>query len=212
VRYNLLHGRSGHIWGDRYWSEILEGEPPEWAEEWTGPVMGMEAAEFSPALARVSRWRFSFPCLSLLPCQRLRLWDCPFPWETKAGVSRWRFSFPCKSLLPCQRLRLWDCRWRLFFPCDSLLPCQRLRLWDCLISGKPAEIPRRAGPRLRRKKIPRRDICPTGGFNVGAERGRAHPRNPRTACLPGFRQPLPPERKQRLSVRRRALRTIRNPQ
>jgi REP element-mobilizing transposase RayT len=68
VRYNLLHGRSGHIWGDRYWSEILEGEPPEWAEEWTGPVMGVEAAEFSPALARVSP----------LP------WET---WETKAGVS-----------------------------------------------------------------------------------------------------------------------------
>jgi hypothetical protein len=52
VRYNVLHGRSGHIWGDRYWSEILEGEPPEGAEEWTGPVMGVEASEFSPAEAR----------------------------------------------------------------------------------------------------------------------------------------------------------------
>jgi hypothetical protein len=28
-RYNELTGRSGHIWGDRYWSRILEGEPPE---------------------------------------------------------------------------------------------------------------------------------------------------------------------------------------
>jgi REP element-mobilizing transposase RayT len=27
-RYNRLTGRIGHIWGDRYWSEILEGEPP----------------------------------------------------------------------------------------------------------------------------------------------------------------------------------------
>jgi hypothetical protein len=32
VRFNLLDGRTGHIWGDRYWSEILVGEPPEWAE------------------------------------------------------------------------------------------------------------------------------------------------------------------------------------
>jgi REP element-mobilizing transposase RayT len=31
-RYNALTGRSGHIWGDRYWSRILEGEPPEGAE------------------------------------------------------------------------------------------------------------------------------------------------------------------------------------
>jgi REP element-mobilizing transposase RayT len=29
VRYNKLTGRTGHIWGDRYWSVILEGEPPE---------------------------------------------------------------------------------------------------------------------------------------------------------------------------------------
>jgi REP element-mobilizing transposase RayT len=28
-RYNALTGRSGHIWGDRYWSLILEGDPPE---------------------------------------------------------------------------------------------------------------------------------------------------------------------------------------
>jgi hypothetical protein len=28
-RYNGLMGWIGHIWGDRYWSEILEGEPEE---------------------------------------------------------------------------------------------------------------------------------------------------------------------------------------
>jgi hypothetical protein len=28
-RYNRATGRTGHIWGDRYWSRILEGEPPE---------------------------------------------------------------------------------------------------------------------------------------------------------------------------------------
>jgi hypothetical protein len=26
-RFNAAAGRSGHIWGDRYWSRILEGEP-----------------------------------------------------------------------------------------------------------------------------------------------------------------------------------------
>jgi REP element-mobilizing transposase RayT len=31
-RYNVAAGRIGHIWGDRYWSRILEGEPPEVAE------------------------------------------------------------------------------------------------------------------------------------------------------------------------------------
>jgi REP element-mobilizing transposase RayT len=33
VRYNRLTGRTGHIWGDRYWSAILEGKPPEEARE-----------------------------------------------------------------------------------------------------------------------------------------------------------------------------------
>jgi REP element-mobilizing transposase RayT len=26
-RYNRKDGRIGHIWGDRYWSEVIEGEP-----------------------------------------------------------------------------------------------------------------------------------------------------------------------------------------
>jgi hypothetical protein len=33
VRYNMHDGRTGHIWGDRYQSEIVEG-PPEDAEEY----------------------------------------------------------------------------------------------------------------------------------------------------------------------------------
>jgi REP element-mobilizing transposase RayT len=33
-RYNREDGRTGHIWGDRYWSRIAEGGPPE--EEETG--------------------------------------------------------------------------------------------------------------------------------------------------------------------------------
>jgi hypothetical protein len=32
VRYNLLNGWTGHIWGDRYRSRIMESEPPEGAE------------------------------------------------------------------------------------------------------------------------------------------------------------------------------------
>jgi hypothetical protein len=35
-------GRIGHIWGDRYWSLILEGEPPK-GEEWD--MEGVEEAE-----------------------------------------------------------------------------------------------------------------------------------------------------------------------
>jgi REP element-mobilizing transposase RayT len=29
VRYNVMKGLDGHLWGDRYWSKILDGEPPE---------------------------------------------------------------------------------------------------------------------------------------------------------------------------------------
>jgi hypothetical protein len=32
ARFNVLDWRRGHIWGERYWSEIVAG-PPEWAEE-----------------------------------------------------------------------------------------------------------------------------------------------------------------------------------
>jgi hypothetical protein len=29
VRFNRRDGRTGHLWGNRYWSCVLEGEPPE---------------------------------------------------------------------------------------------------------------------------------------------------------------------------------------
>jgi REP element-mobilizing transposase RayT len=48
-RYNALTGRSGHIWGDRYWSRILEGEPPE--------DVGVEAAFGAGAGGKVDHYR-----------------------------------------------------------------------------------------------------------------------------------------------------------
>ncbi|MDR0637985.1 MAG: hypothetical protein LBG27_03620 [Spirochaetaceae bacterium] len=33
LRFNIIVGRRGRVWGERYESEILDGEPPEWAEE-----------------------------------------------------------------------------------------------------------------------------------------------------------------------------------
>jgi hypothetical protein len=47
-RYNRLMGWIGHIWGDRYWSQILEGEPPEDAGAGVAP-----AARVRPADTRV---------------------------------------------------------------------------------------------------------------------------------------------------------------
>ncbi|MDR3356531.1 MAG: transposase [Spirochaetaceae bacterium] len=32
IRYNRYNGRMGHLWGDRYRSRILEGEPPDGGE------------------------------------------------------------------------------------------------------------------------------------------------------------------------------------
>jgi hypothetical protein len=32
-RFNRRDGRTGHIWGDRYESRVLEGEPPEEGED-----------------------------------------------------------------------------------------------------------------------------------------------------------------------------------
>jgi REP element-mobilizing transposase RayT len=49
VRYNLLNGWTGHIWGDRYWSRIAEDEPPEGAEHRTEAVTSTEEAELLPA-------------------------------------------------------------------------------------------------------------------------------------------------------------------
>ncbi|MDR3357227.1 MAG: hypothetical protein LBO04_08610, partial [Spirochaetaceae bacterium] len=37
IRYNRDNGRTGHLWGDRYWSRILEGEPPDGGETGAGP-------------------------------------------------------------------------------------------------------------------------------------------------------------------------------
>jgi hypothetical protein len=34
VRFNRVHGRVGHVWGNRYKSEILDGEPPPDAERY----------------------------------------------------------------------------------------------------------------------------------------------------------------------------------
>jgi hypothetical protein len=33
VRFNLCADRTGHVWGDRYWSRVLDGAPPAWAAE-----------------------------------------------------------------------------------------------------------------------------------------------------------------------------------
>jgi hypothetical protein len=43
VRFNLRADRTGHVWGDRYWSRVLEGEPPEEAVEVDWEVVSVAA-------------------------------------------------------------------------------------------------------------------------------------------------------------------------
>jgi hypothetical protein len=38
-RYNRETGRTGHVWGDRYWSRVVEGEPPEREENGAAAVV-----------------------------------------------------------------------------------------------------------------------------------------------------------------------------
>jgi hypothetical protein len=58
VRYNLRTGRTGHRWGNRYWSEVLEGEPPEGAAavDWKA----VEAESEAPTAADMRRrWKLN---------------------------------------------------------------------------------------------------------------------------------------------------------
>jgi hypothetical protein len=48
ARFNVRTGRTGHVWGDRYRSEILEGEPPEWAKEVDWTAVDVEANKEIP--------------------------------------------------------------------------------------------------------------------------------------------------------------------
>jgi hypothetical protein len=49
VRFNRDTKRTGHVWGDRYWSRVLEGEPPEGAGEvdWEVVAVAAETGEIS---------------------------------------------------------------------------------------------------------------------------------------------------------------------
>jgi hypothetical protein len=51
VRFNRCAERTGHVWGDRYWSRVLEGEPPEEAGEvdWAAVDVAAETGVLSPS-------------------------------------------------------------------------------------------------------------------------------------------------------------------
>jgi hypothetical protein len=51
VRFNRRTKRAGHVWGDRYWSRVVEGEPPEEAGEvdWAAVGVAAETGVLSPS-------------------------------------------------------------------------------------------------------------------------------------------------------------------
>jgi REP element-mobilizing transposase RayT len=70
-RYNAAAGRIGHIWGDRYWSRILEGEPPgegrrEARSLRTAPI-GEERPPGSDPVGGRMRWKPVFSSFSRFP-------------------------------------------------------------------------------------------------------------------------------------------------
>jgi REP element-mobilizing transposase RayT len=60
-RYNALTGRSGHIWGDRYWSRILDGDPPEGAEAYVDGAVESEPKSGDRPRKRKRRRTPGFP-------------------------------------------------------------------------------------------------------------------------------------------------------
>jgi hypothetical protein len=62
-RYNRAQGREGHIWGDRYRSVILDGEPPEakLAGEDVGGRVDMGVRPFYREAEAQSAFLFFFP-------------------------------------------------------------------------------------------------------------------------------------------------------
>jgi REP element-mobilizing transposase RayT len=64
-RYNREAGRIGHIWGDRYWSRIVEGDPPE-EEKGTGGTVAVSDTRVRP-LARKNGGNPGFSLIPPLP-------------------------------------------------------------------------------------------------------------------------------------------------
>jgi hypothetical protein len=61
----MIDGRIGHIWGDRYWSEILEGEPP--GPEEGGKIGVRPRREGDEREPRFSSFFTFFPLIFPLP-------------------------------------------------------------------------------------------------------------------------------------------------
>jgi hypothetical protein len=63
-RVNRAEGRIGHIWGDRYWSLIVEGEPPGEPEVEGEAAAAADSGEPAPGVRPRWRWRGAKPGFS----------------------------------------------------------------------------------------------------------------------------------------------------
>jgi hypothetical protein len=72
VRFNVRTKRKGHVWGDRYWSVILAGDPPPEAKAVDWDAVEAEADKEMP---KVASYAMS--------------WGCPrsSKWEAKTSFS-----------------------------------------------------------------------------------------------------------------------------
>jgi hypothetical protein len=72
VRFNVRTKRKGHVWGDRYWSVILAGEPPESTKELDWDEVEAEADKEIPEVVAYAM-----------------SWDCPrsSKWTAKTSFS-----------------------------------------------------------------------------------------------------------------------------
>jgi hypothetical protein len=88
-RYNRDNGRTGHLWGDRYCSRILEGEPPDGGEA--------EAAGVPPACGvrpRSGKRLAGRAAAGDSPARRVR----PHSMKRAAGAAFFRlFPFPAAT-------------------------------------------------------------------------------------------------------------------
>ncbi|MDR2078301.1 MAG: transposase [Treponema sp.] len=60
-RYNRKEGRIGHIWGDRYWSEIVEEVPEDVEEAAAGDVVGTGVRPYGAGTGGKPRFPLIFP-------------------------------------------------------------------------------------------------------------------------------------------------------
>ncbi|MDR1469001.1 MAG: hypothetical protein LBT00_06880 [Spirochaetaceae bacterium] len=74
LRFNVRTGRKAHLWGERYWSEILAGEPPPEAEEvdWDAVV-----AEAKTPIPEVKAYALSWDSL------RTEVWEAKTSFSPK---------------------------------------------------------------------------------------------------------------------------------